>query len=211
MLHQLSNVFRVSIISVAGLSALNGCATYQLSAKECLYSDWHAVGHIDGSRGAPANQVLYYENQCNPQGVNVDSNQYEKGRVKGVEPFCTVDNGFHVSLQGYDYSSDTCPSDLELDFLQGYQVGLDLYLVSSQLRRVNNSISDNATSILVSTILGVTTASPAVRSQASADLQAAGKTGKTLNSQRDYLVTQCRKLKVDAIAMGYKPPDYICQ
>lgn len=103
--------------------ALAGCSS--LSKKECLTADWESIGYRDGSEGYAAGRIGDHIQACTEHGVNPDREEYEAGRARGLELFCTGANGVRVGRLGSTYSG-ACPAHLEPTFLLGYDIGLQL-------------------------------------------------------------------------------------
>jgi len=141
-------------VAFAFAAVLAGCSS--LSEKECLTADWESIGYRDGSRGYDAGRVADHGEACAEVGVEPDRNEYEAGRVRGLELFCTGSNGVRIGRQGGSYSG-VCPADLEPGFLRGYDIGrnlndydqhmsklrADIESINRELRRKEPPLSNN--------------------------------------------------------------------
>jgi hypothetical protein len=119
--------------------ALSGCTT--LSENECLTADWESIGYSDGSRGYNSGRIGNHTEACQEHGVTPDSKEYEAGRQRGLETYCTARNGLRVGQQGNVYSG-ACPSELESSFLRGYDVGRDMTEVEARMQRLRAEMQD---------------------------------------------------------------------
>lgn len=119
--------------------SLGGCAS--LSEKECLTADWESIGYRDGSRGYDAGRVASHGEACSEYSISPDRKEYEAGRLRGLELFCTGRNGVQVGRQGSTYSG-VCPAALEPDFLQGYDLGRQLNEFDQHLSELHNRIEE---------------------------------------------------------------------
>lgn len=84
---------------------LNGCAT--LSETECASGNWYQLGYQDGKFGRDSDYVLNHESACIEYGVRLNRDQYEQGRQKGLEVYCTGHNGFQQGVNG-SYANQNC-------------------------------------------------------------------------------------------------------
>lgn len=84
---------------------LNGCAT--LSETECVSGNWYQVGYQDGKYGRDSDYVLKHESACIEYSVRLDRDQYEQGRQKGLEVYCTGHNGFQQGVKG-SHANQNC-------------------------------------------------------------------------------------------------------
>ena len=133
---------RVGVLCVSvGFLLLTSCAS--MSEEECLYTNWHARGVMDGDKGIPASRVNRYQDNCSKYAVSVDQTAYEEGRREGVERYCKKDNGFAVGMRGDEYEG-ACTVDNERLFLSGYQPGRLMYSALENVRNAEASVS-NAT------------------------------------------------------------------
>lgn len=87
---------RLSLLALFAI-LLNGCAT--LSETECVSGNWYQVGYQDGKFGRDSDYILNHESACIEYGVRIDRNQYEQGRQKGLEVYCTGHNGFQHGVK----------------------------------------------------------------------------------------------------------------
>jgi hypothetical protein len=116
---------------------LSGCAT--LSEDQCRGADWQAIGYRDGSNGYDAGRIENHGEACAEYGISPDRQEYEIGRFRGLEIFCTARRGVQVGRQGGGYSG-VCPADIEPAFLEGYDLGRRLYELDQYLSRLRQDI-----------------------------------------------------------------------
>lgn len=116
---------------------LSGCKS--MSQNECLTADWESIGYQDGSRGYDAGRISTHSKACSEYGIKADSQQYEEGRVRGLELFCTGSNGLRLGRQGYAYSG-VCPLSLEADFSNGYTIGREMHDVDVHMQQLREEI-----------------------------------------------------------------------
>ena len=100
------------------------CATVspEQRAAACAQTDWQRFGENDGRLGvATAERADDFE-ACAGVGEPADLTAYQTGRTKGLEAYCTAENGYVVGREGRGYDK-VCPPATEPDFLQGYDRG----------------------------------------------------------------------------------------
>ena len=110
---------RLLLIGVIAV-ILSGCAT--LSETECASGNWYQIGYQDGKYGRDSDYILNHESACVEYGVRIDRNQYEQGRQKGLEVFCTPHHGFQHGVNG-NYSNQNCTAAFP-EYLNSYKDGL---------------------------------------------------------------------------------------
>ena len=124
------------VLAAVGLQ-LGGCAT--LSENECRSADWNAIGYRDGANGYDAGRLADHAEACAEYSISPDQKEYESGRFRGLELFCTEQKGVQVGRQGSSYSG-VCPADIEPDFLHGYDLGRRMYDIDQYLSRLRQEI-----------------------------------------------------------------------
>lgn len=101
---------------------LVGCAS--ISKDSCIAGNWYEIGLRDGANGFSAERRFEHEKACDKHGVpvQVQVDEYLKGREAGVRLYCTPENGYQLGLQ-IDYYRDVCPADMKSSFQRAYQLG----------------------------------------------------------------------------------------
>ena len=125
------------ILGILVITAFHGCAT--MSEKECLSSDWYAVGFEDGNRGYDANHFSKHHKACTKHGVTADFATYQSGRQQGLGEFCKPSRAFQYGSQGKQYTG-VCPAEMESEFQVAYRDGKRLYKMKSDIRSVTSEI-----------------------------------------------------------------------
>lgn len=119
------------------IAGLNGCAT--MSQKECMSSDWSAVGYDAGYRGHTANQFSKHHKACAKHGITADFQSYQSGREQGLLEFCKPKRAFQFGSQGKQYHG-VCPEAMEPEFHEAYQAGKRLHKLQSEIRSIQSKI-----------------------------------------------------------------------
>ncbi|NNE62786.1 MAG: DUF2799 domain-containing protein [Gammaproteobacteria bacterium] len=123
------NIFRLVPYLIAAI-LVSGCAT--LDKSECREADWQMIGLEDGAKGHPLTYIGNHRKACSEYGVKPDLDQYRVGHQIGLTQFCTPDNGFKQGRAGRDYNN-VCPAKLAGQFLAGYDTGLELHELKSEI------------------------------------------------------------------------------
>jgi hypothetical protein len=126
-----------SLILVIGLT---GCAT--MNKSECLNADWHMIGMEDGSQGQAVSHIGKHRKACAEYNIRPDLAAYENGHAAGIRQFCTAANGFRMGKSG-GYYSGVCPSDLEEDFMAGYDAGKQLHSANIAANQATSALKSN--------------------------------------------------------------------
>ncbi len=112
------------IAVLLGLGVVQGCAT--MSEAECHSVDWRVRGEDDARQGMPSSTVSRHAEACASYSVSPDTAAYRSGWDEGIKVYCTRSNGWRRGLEG-DYYEDSCPIELEADFLAAYRLGAEIH------------------------------------------------------------------------------------
>lgn len=110
---------------------LTSCAT--VSKSQCQVGDWQQLGRAAGESGASQRFYHRVAKDCSEYGVRADSAAFEKGRLQGNKRFCTASGGLNAGRRGIEYQS-VCSGEAEIDFMRGYLLGRELYLIELEYR-----------------------------------------------------------------------------
>jgi hypothetical protein len=126
-----------SILTALLVAGLSGCAS--MSADECVFSDWSAIGYEDGARGYTTERFGYHRKACAKHGVSANFQAYQQGRDQGLQEFCQPGRGFDVGVNGGRYHG-VCPVELEGEFVEAYNAGHKLYSLRAAVNSANAAI-----------------------------------------------------------------------
>ena len=132
------NIRRAGVLSIISLLGLSGCAT--MSADECAMSDWHTIGFEDGARGYTAEKLGNRRKACAKHGVAPDFEAYQAGREQGLQQYCQPSRGFSLCASGARYHG-VCPGYMEVDFVDAYNSGHQLYSLRSRVNSATQQIN----------------------------------------------------------------------
>ena len=130
--------YRMATIGAAVLTImLSGCAS--MSSEECMASDWTAIGYEDGSRGYTSDRFAGHRKACAKHGYTADFGAYQQGREQGLVEFCQPSRGFSLGANGGQYYA-VCAAHGEIEFLDAYRTGQQLYTLRSYVSSANSQI-----------------------------------------------------------------------
>jgi len=132
------NIRMSGLIIIFTVLGMSGCAT--MSADECTMSDWHTIGFEDGASGYAPERLGNHRKACAKHGVAPDFEQYQAGRTQGLRQFCQPSRAFSLGASGGRYNG-VCPSDLEMDFVDAYNSGHQLYTLRSAVSSATYQIN----------------------------------------------------------------------
>lgn len=131
-----SHLTRAAVVSAALL--VTGCAS--MSEEECRVADWRMIGYEDGAEGIPQGRLGDHREACADYGVVPDMSAYRAGHEEGVKLYCTESVGFERGRSGGSYRG-ACPSALEREFLDGYEVGREIWAAFARVDEAESSIA----------------------------------------------------------------------
>ena len=75
----------------------------------CIAADWYSIGTEDGAKGYPLTRIGNYRKDCAEVGIAPDAEQYNQGRLVGLEQFCTYERGYSEGKRGAS-NRKVCPA-----------------------------------------------------------------------------------------------------
>jgi hypothetical protein len=132
------------IIAAGVILVMSGCSG--MDQAECNAADWRTIGFEDGTAGRTQASIGEYRKACAEHGVTPDLAQYQQGYAEGVRNFCSESSGFNHGRRGGSYQG-VCPNDLEPDFLSGYSLGREHYVLSREVSSLNSRIDSSRSRI----------------------------------------------------------------
>lgn len=129
-----------NLIAGAALLALCGCAG--MDQAECTAADWRMIGFEDGTAGKTQGSIGKYRKECAEHGITPNLALYQQGYAEGVRNFCSESNGFNQGRSGRTYQG-VCPQELEPDFLAGYSLGREHYVLSREVSSLQSRINSS--------------------------------------------------------------------
>ncbi len=124
-----------TLLSVALI--LGGCAT--MSPDECRTADWYLLGEMDARSGRTAAHFASRDRACREAGFPADQQSWREGWEHGLTVFCTAPQGFRFGRDGGRYEP-ICPGALEPDFLSGYDIGRQMYVLGDRIESLRSEI-----------------------------------------------------------------------
>lgn len=124
---------------LCAVGGLSGCAT--MSPEECMVADWYGLGMADARAGRSTAHLADRASACAEAGYPADSEAWHAGFDEGLYWFCTLDRGFRFGMEGQRYQQ-TCPGDIEPDFLEGYHLGQSLHQAQARVSRLQDNLDE---------------------------------------------------------------------
>lgn len=116
---------------------LGGCAA--MTPDECRTADWYLVGEMDARSGRTPAHFANRDRACREAGFPADQQSWREGWEFGLTAFCTAPQGFRFGRDGGRYEP-ICPSALEADFLSGYDIGREIYLLGGRVETLRGEL-----------------------------------------------------------------------
>ena len=114
---------------------LTGCET--LTPAECATANWRQLGQMDGSRGEPDRAAQFFES-CSKVNIAVDAASYRRGRVEGLQSYCSLGNALAEGQAGKPYA-DVCPPPLNHSFKNVHAVALREFNAHKNMERLESA------------------------------------------------------------------------
>jgi hypothetical protein len=127
------------LLLACAIGIVQGCST--MNQSECVYADWQLIGQADASKGVHSSLLDEYRRDCAKHAVVPDREAYQRGYREGLKQFCTRASGFYFGKNGRKYQG-ICPVALESEFLDGYNPGYELFMISDVMTTLRVSVSD---------------------------------------------------------------------
>lgn len=124
------------MLAVVGM--LQACST--MNQSECVSADWQLIGQADASKGVHSSILDEYRRDCSEYSVVPSRQDYHLGYQQGLKQFCTRSSGFYYGKNGSKYQG-ICPVPLEVEFLEGYNPGYELFMISDVMVNLRAAVS----------------------------------------------------------------------
>lgn len=132
------SIFKPGLMLVL-VAVLQGCST--MNQSECVHADWQLIGQADASKGVHSSILDEYRSDCAEYAVVPAREAYHLGYQQGLKQFCTRSSGFYYGKKGSKYQG-ICPAALETEFLDGYNPGYELFMISDVMTHLRVTVSD---------------------------------------------------------------------
>ena len=119
---------RLSMLSA--LLLLSSCAT--LSKEECLIGNWQTIGYNDGVAGHGPERLASHTKACAKANIAPDYKTWERGRLIGLEKYCTVSNAYNLGRRGQTLNS-VGPVAMTTSLHNSHQQGQEYYTLNKQI------------------------------------------------------------------------------
>ena len=114
------------------------CVCSSLSIEYCIQKNWYKLGISDAKDGVAKPKTSEYRSSCSEHGVQIKSMEYLKGFEKGLEEYCTYNNGLESGKNVEDAHS-LC-EEANPKYKQGYNKGFREFSVEELKKKL---VDDN--------------------------------------------------------------------
>ncbi len=128
-----------TLLIIISIMSISGCAT--MGKNECLNARWQSIGYEDGAAGHAGSRIGEHRRACAEYNVVPDLDKYNLGRSQGLREWCTSGNGYYQGSRGTAYKG-VCPEVLQEDFLEAYNIGLEVYAYRKEMQELEEDIAD---------------------------------------------------------------------
>ncbi|WP_256384836.1 DUF2799 domain-containing protein [Photobacterium toruni] len=126
-------------LSLILCSTVSACSV--MNEQQCQTANWSALGYLDGSQGASANQFNERSSACSEYNVHANFNQYQASYQQGLITYCTESHGFFVGSNGNSYLG-VCPQATSIAFLRGYRQGQQLFTLKDKVTQAEQALQN---------------------------------------------------------------------
>ncbi|MEC6816125.1 DUF2799 domain-containing protein [Photobacterium toruni] len=126
-------------LSLILCSTVSACSV--MNEQQCQTANWSALGYLDGSQGASANQFNDRSSACSKYNVRANFNEYQTSYKQGLATYCTESHGFYVGSNGSNYLG-VCPQATSTAFLRGYRQGQQLFTLKNKVTQAEQALQN---------------------------------------------------------------------
>ncbi|NNF17501.1 MAG: DUF2799 domain-containing protein [Gammaproteobacteria bacterium] len=116
---------------------VTACASKPLD--DCPSDDWNVIGYEDGKRGNGPYSARSLRKSCNDIATPFDEAAYTGGLQRGLQEYCTPDNGYALGRNGADLIK-ACTVEDEPVFREAHTLGLDHYKIDREIDRLRDEL-----------------------------------------------------------------------
>jgi len=110
-----------SLVASTVLIALSACSSGAKLEKKCTTTNWESEGYSDGVKGESSKHILKTQKTCAKEGYKVSVVEYKEGWLKGIEKYCSAQNGYELGLKADKKPKvSNCPVELRSNFDANY-------------------------------------------------------------------------------------------
>ena len=113
------------------------CASHDVVPDRDAYLAGHQAGNSVFCTFDRGQQDGQYGNRTN--GLCGNNTDYPEGYQQGLATYCTYEVGYQAGLNGEEYLR-VCPIEIEDDFLMGYDLGFQTFLISDAISELASQV-----------------------------------------------------------------------
>jgi hypothetical protein len=126
----------MNYISLFLIFIFSSCAS--LNEDQCKNGNWDIIGQRDGANGQPLSVLEEHQKACSEYEVKINVAAYKKSRKRGLNQYCTGENGFEVGQSGRAYHN-VCKSK---KFKKNYKIGRKIYVLEKEIEDLEEDNDD---------------------------------------------------------------------
>ena len=118
---------------------VNGCSS--LSKEDCSNKNWFKLGKSDAMSGEVEPKTSDYRRDCSEHGLQIKSMDYLKGFEKGLEEYCSYDNGISDGEDG-ENTHTLCEKENPA-YKKGYLVGFREFKTKESIVKLKEKLLED--------------------------------------------------------------------
>ena len=107
----------------------------------CSEINWHELGRQDSATGLKKEESFAKrQKMCPISSDSIYAQAYENGFLSGLTNYCNFKTGYIYSLSQMKLEVSSCPEDLKIKYLKGYETGSYMKEIQSLQREIQQKI-----------------------------------------------------------------------
>lgn len=137
----LGSLFALAACASGGGGEVAATAPGKVSSmSKCADLDWASIGQRDGLYGEAPRKLDERAAECAGALLASNTEDYHRGRTRGLATYCTPDAGYDAGRNGRDYRG-VCAGESEDVFLAQYQRGRRLFDMTDGLAKNRDALA----------------------------------------------------------------------
>ena len=109
--------------------------------KSCSDINWYEVGRQDSATGVSIKESINKKQRfCSMQSRSLQA--YQNGFFAGLREYCSFEIGYTYGLTQSLNQTNNCPEALRIDFIKGYQTGLQISNIQKLKKQIQSKIAN---------------------------------------------------------------------
>ncbi|MCY4321857.1 MAG: DUF2799 domain-containing protein [Bdellovibrionaceae bacterium] len=109
--------------------------------QSCLEINWYELGRQDSTRGLnQSDSFAERQKICSIEPDSIQAKAYDNGFSAGLISYCNFKTGYIYSLSQMKKEVSTCPEELKMEFVKGYEIGTYMKKIQTLQKEIQNKI-----------------------------------------------------------------------